>query len=104
MNKQKDRVRKKGEVFTPPKLVDEMLDLIPSYEGKYLTYLDPCFGATCIFTIFLMFRLADALRNEIPDVKERINNIVEKQLYGVELDQKAFEYGVMIFKKYKYYE
>ena len=40
-----ERVKKYGEVFTPPELVEEMLDHLPSSSWEEdKTFLDPCRG------------------------------------------------------------
>jgi hypothetical protein len=90
------RAKTNGEVFTPPKLVEEMLDKFPKdvFSKKELTWLDPCCGATAVFPIMIMFRLADGLRDVIPDPKERIKHIAENMLYMVENDPDACDFGV----------
>ena len=42
--KQKERVEKYGEVFTPTNIVNDMLDLIPEPETIERTYLEPACG------------------------------------------------------------
>ena len=89
------RAKKNGEVFTPPKLAEEMLNKLPneSFTNKDLKFLDPCFGATAVFPIMLMFRLADGLRTAIPNPEERVKHIVEKMLYMSEIDADACAFG-----------
>ena len=89
------RAKTNGEIFTPPKLVEEMLDKYPkdNFSKKECKWLDPCCGATAVFPIMIMFRLADGLRNVIPNPKERIKHIVENMLYMVEKDPDACNFG-----------
>ncbi len=95
------RAKANGEVFTPPLLVEEMLDLLKDdFSNRNLTFFDPCFGATAVFHIMLLFRLADGLRTSIPNPKERIRHIMENMIYGVEKDPDAFEFGAAIMQKY----
>lgn len=91
----KFRAKTNGEVFTPPILAEKMLDkLTPdSFTNRDLTFLDPCFGATAVFPIMLMFRLADGLRDVITDPSARIKHIVENMLYMAEKDEDACNFG-----------
>src|SRR3989338_1202255 len=72
------------EVFTPPKLANEILDLLPKeiWKDKNATFLDP----VCKSGVFLREiakRLLEGLKDEIPDVQKRINHIYSKQLFGI---------------------
>jgi len=72
------------EVFTPPKLANEILDLLPKeiWSDKNATFLDP----VCKSGIFLREiakRLLEGLKNEFPDVQKRIEHIYTKQLFGI---------------------
>jgi site-specific DNA-methyltransferase (adenine-specific) len=72
------------EVFTSPKLANEILDLLPKeiWKDKNATFLDP----VCKSGVFLREiakRLLEGLRNEIPDIQKRINHIYSKQLFGI---------------------
>lgn len=72
------------EVFTPPKLANEILDLLPKeiWKDKNVTFLDP----VCKSGVFLREiakRLLEGLRDEIPDIEKRINHIYNKQLFGI---------------------
>lgn len=46
LTKSKDRVKQLGEVFTPPELVNEMLDRLPPelWSDPMKTYIDPACG------------------------------------------------------------
>ena len=72
------------EVFTPPKLANEILDLLPKeiWRDKNATFLDP----VCKSGVFLREiakRLLEGLKDEIPDIEKRINHIYSKQLFGI---------------------
>ncbi len=76
------------EVFTPPKLVNEMLDILPQelFESKTTTFLDP----VCKSGVFLREiakRLMKGLEKEIPDVQERANHIFKNQLFGIAITE-----------------
>jgi len=75
-----------GEVFTPFSLIKEMLNLIPEkvYENPDLTWLDPGAGSGN-FSIFLYFKLLEALIIKIPNLEERKTHIIENMIYMVEL-------------------
>jgi len=78
-----------GEVFTPKALVDEMLDKLPVelWGNKELKWCDPACGSGN-FLYQVKLRLMDGLAEAIPDEEEREKHIVEKMLYGVELQRK----------------
>jgi len=66
-----------GEVFTPMKLVNEMLDKLPIrvWNDINLKWLDP---ATCMgnFPIAVYLRLMEGLKDEIKDMKARKKHIL----------------------------
>ena len=72
------------EVFTSPKIVNEMLDLLPQelFENPVTTFLDPC-TKSGVFLREIAKRLLVGLENKIPDLQERINHIFTKQLFGI---------------------
>lgn len=72
------------EVFTPPNIVNQMLDLLPPeiWRDKNATFLDPA-TKTGVFLREIAKRLIAGLESEIPDRQERINHIFTKQLYGI---------------------
>jgi site-specific DNA-methyltransferase (adenine-specific) len=76
------------EVFTPPGLANQILDLLPPelFKSKDTTFLDP----VCKSGIFLREiakRLMDGLEKEIPDKQERINHIFKNQVFGVAITE-----------------
>lgn len=72
------------EVFTPPKLVNEILDALPKelFENKTTTFLDPV-SKTGVFLREIAKRLMVGLEKSIPNKQERINHIFKNQLYGI---------------------
>ena len=74
------------EVFTPPELANKMLDLLPQelFKTKHTTFLDPCCKSG-VFLREIAKRLIKGLENEIPDLQERVNWIMTKQLFGIPL-------------------
>ena len=76
------------EVFTPPGLVNEMLDLLPAeiWCDRDATFLDPV-CKTGVFLREIARRLDTRLEKEIPDRQERLNHIFEQQLFGVAITE-----------------
>ncbi|KAA6337682.1 hypothetical protein EZS27_014254 [termite gut metagenome] len=76
------------EVFTPPKLVNEMLDLLPIelWSNPNATFLDPV-SKSGVFLREMAKRLMSGLEEHIPDKQERINHIFTKQLYGIAITE-----------------
>lgn len=71
------------EVFTPPEVANAMLDLIPEdfWKDPNVRVLDPA----CKSGVFLREAAKRFLKGEeeaIPDLKERIDHIFHKQLFG----------------------
>jgi len=76
------------EVFTPPALANDILDLLPAsiWRNKNVTFLDP----VCKSGVFLREiakRLDKGLETQIPDRQKRINHIFSKQLYGIPITE-----------------
>lgn len=72
------------EVFTPPELANKILDLLPEevWSNPNLTFLDPAVK-TGIFLREVASRLIDGLADQIPDLQERVNHILTKQVFGI---------------------
>jgi len=72
------------EVFTPPKLANEILDLLPKkiWKDKNSTFLDP-FCKSGVFLREIAKRLINGLEEEIPDTQKRIDHIFSKQIFGI---------------------
>src|SRR3989338_2926675 len=76
------------EVFTPPKIVNEMLDLLPAslWSDKNAKFLDPV-SKTGIFLREIAKRLNKGLEKQIPDKQKRVNHILNNQLYGIAITE-----------------
>jgi site-specific DNA-methyltransferase (adenine-specific) len=76
------------EVFTPPQIANQMLDLLPAeiWSDKNTTYLDPA-CKTGIFLREIAKRLIVGLEKEIPDKQKRIDHIFKNQLFGLPITQ-----------------
>ena len=76
------------EVFTPTTIVNEMLDMLPKkiWKDKNATFLDPC-TKTGVFLREIVKRLNDGLKEEISDEHERINHILNNQVFGISITE-----------------
>ena len=76
------------EVFTPPELVNQMLDLLPQelFRDKSTTFLDPACKSG-VFLREIAKRLDIGLEAQIPDRQKRIDHIFTKQLYGLAITE-----------------
>lgn len=76
------------EVFTPPGIVNQMLDLLPAeiWRDKNATFLDPA-AKTGVFLREIAKRLMAGLEAEIPNRQARINHIFTRQLYGLAITE-----------------
>ena len=76
------------EVFTPPQLVNQILDLLPKkiWCDKDARFLDP-FCKTGVFLREIAKRLDAGLEKEIPEKQKRINHIFKNQLFGIAITE-----------------
>jgi len=85
------------EVFTPPAFANQMLDTVAEawassnngaeiWADKSVTFLDP-FTKSGVFLREIVRRLTAGLEKEIPDVQERVNHILTKQVFGVAITE-----------------
>ncbi len=81
------------EVFTPPEFANQMLDTLQqawanSNDGqsiwmdKEVTFLDPC-TKSGVYLREIVRRLNEGLTKSIPDLTERIDHILTKQVFGI---------------------
>jgi site-specific DNA-methyltransferase (adenine-specific) len=81
------------EVFTPPDLANQMLDLLAEawsedhngeniWENKDVKFLDPC-TKSGVFLREITTRLTKGLEKKIPNLEKRVDHIVSKQVYGI---------------------
>lgn len=85
------------EVFTPPEFANQMLDTLEKswassnngeniWANKEVTFLDPC-TKSGVFLREIVKRLNIGLTVEIPDLTERVNHILTKQVFGIGITQ-----------------
>ena len=81
------------EVFTPPDLANQMLDMLSEawaknnnganiWEDKSVKFLDPC-AKSGVFLREISSRLTAGLAKEIPDLAKRVDHILSKQVFGI---------------------
>ncbi len=76
------------EVFTPPQLVNRILDLLPMelWSDKNATFLGPgCKSG--VFLREIAKRLDKGLEAQIPDRQKRMNHIFKNQLFGLAITE-----------------
>lgn len=76
------------EVFTPPEMVNQMLDMLPQelFSNPDTTFLDPA-CKTGVFLREIAKRLIIGLEPQFPDLQERLDHIFHKQLYGIAITE-----------------
>lgn len=76
------------EVFTPPKLANEILDQLPEelWSDPEAKFLDP-FCKSGVFLREIAKRLLTGLEAKIPDQQARINHIFKNQIYGIAITE-----------------
>lgn len=76
------------EVFTPPKLVNEILDTLPQelFTNPDAKFLDPCCKSG-VFLREIAKRLIDGLADKIPDLDKRVEHIFKNQLFGLAITE-----------------
>jgi len=81
------------EVFTPPEFANRMLDTLAEvwaadhkganlWADKAVKFLDPC-TKSGVFLREITSRLTKGLADEMPNLDERVNYIVTKQVFGI---------------------
>jgi site-specific DNA-methyltransferase (adenine-specific) len=76
------------EVFTPPQLVNQILDMIPKeiWTNKNARFLDPgCKSG--VFLREIAKRLDKGLEKQISDRQNRLNHIFKNQLFGLAITE-----------------
>ena len=76
------------EVFTPPEVVNQMLDMLPQelFSNPDTTFLDPA-TKSGVFLREIAKRLMKGLEQQIPDLQERVDHIFQKQLFGIAITE-----------------
>lgn len=81
------------EVFTPPELANQMLDMLTEtwakdnngeniWENKNVRFLDPC-TKSGVFLREITSRLTQGLEKQIPNLEKRVDHILSNQVYGI---------------------
>lgn len=81
------------EVFTPPEFANRMLDTLAEawaadhgganlWADKTVRFLDPC-TKSGVFLREITSRLTKGLADEIPNLEERVDHILTKQVFGI---------------------
>src|SRR5437868_9016408 len=83
------------EVFTPPEFANKMLNTLAEawaadnrganiWADKMVTFLDPV-TKSGVFLREITARLTEGLKEEIPDLEERVDHILTKQVFGISI-------------------
>ncbi|MCP9439770.1 MAG: Eco57I restriction-modification methylase domain-containing protein, partial [Nitrospira sp.] len=81
------------EVFTPPEFANRMLDTLAEawaaanggadiWADKTVKFLDPC-TKSGVFLREITKRLVEGLKGEFPDLRQRVDHILTKQVFGI---------------------
>lgn len=76
------------EVFTPPELVNRILDMLPTelWSNPETKVLDPCCKSG-VFLREIAKRMLEGEKEAIPDLQQRIDHIFHNQLYGIAITE-----------------
>lgn len=76
------------EIFTPPELVNKILDSLPSelWSNRNARFLDPM-TKSGVFLREIAKRLMKGLEKQIPDRQTRINHVFKNQIFGIAITE-----------------
>ena len=76
------------EVFTPPSLANQVLDLLPQevFTSPETTFLDPV-SKSGVFLREIVKRLDRGLEPLMPNRRDRIEHILKKQVFGIAITE-----------------
>lgn len=85
------------EVFTPPEFANRMLDTLAAawaadngganlWADRTVRFLDP-FTKSGIFLREITCRLTEGLKEQIPDLQQRVDHILTQQVFGIAITQ-----------------
>lgn len=85
------------EVFTPPEFANQMLDTLTEawaeandganiWADETVTFLDP-FTKSGVFLREITSRLSEGLKGKVPDLQERVDHILTRQVFGIAITQ-----------------
>ena len=100
-----EKIKIKGEVFTPWQLIEEMLDKLPKrvWTDPKKTWLDPAAGLGNFHSI-VVERLMVGLSEWEPNEEQRYKHIIENQLYFIELNPRSAVWIRRLFNPNKTYK
>jgi type I restriction-modification system DNA methylase subunit len=100
-----EKIKIKGEVFTPFDLIEEMLDKLPDdvWTNPNKTWLDPAAGLGNFHAV-VAERLMKSLATQIKNKEKRYKHILENQLYFIELNPKSVSLIKQIFDPHHKYK
>lgn len=89
----KEKSKTFAEVFTPPKLIKEMLSSLPeeAFTDPNKTFLDPCCGKGN-FSVYLVQGLMLGLKDKIQKESDRYKHIIENQIYMCEYQKESAQF------------
>jgi len=89
-----------GEVFTPPFLINEMLDKLPEsvWSNEKLKWLEPACGFGN-FAILIYFRLMTSLSNKYNSKTELHNHVIHNMLFMIDINENNIKQVKNIFGK-----
>ena len=72
------------EVFTPPRVANQMLDMLPIelWSNEKITFLDPV-SKSGVFLREITKRLIDGLESKFPILEDRVEHILRNQVFGI---------------------
>lgn len=87
-----EKRKNNDEVFTPPNLIEEMLEKLDKsvWSNPHKTWLDPCAGLGN-FSVLILKRLMEGLKDWEPNPEIRKKHILEKMLFHVEMNPESVE-------------
>ena len=76
------------EVFTPPEIANQMLDMLPQelFKDPNTTFLDPACKSG-VFLREIVKRLNEGLKDLMPDTQARLDHILHNQVYGIAITE-----------------
>ena len=87
-----------GEVFTPPEMIEPLLNEHSAaiWKSKTTTFLDPCAGRGN-FPVYIFYKLFASLASSIPNEQKRAEHILETMIFMVELNSENAKATKKIF-------
>lgn len=86
IKRSQERVDSTGEVFTPPEIVNKMLDMVKpeDWSNPEITMLEPSVGDGN-FLVVMIERFMKGLEDIFPNRQERFKHIIENQVFAIDI-------------------